>query len=239
MNRFDTIEQVQASQPVRAGDGQSVSSNISQDTQSRDAYSDYRKMHYKNTIPDNRVLVFLTGFCVGMVFFYLTGGKDVGAGNVLDSDHLALLQNFEVNRTGLFSYVIGLRLKQLVLGMICSFSTVGALLAYSIMGWWGFEVGLLIFSLVYQYSIKGILLTFAMLLPHTIFYAIIFLVLFRRYWGSDKKCCHNEATIKNQGQHPRWESIKTIVLILLMFCAGVLCEVYVNPLIMSKVALLF
>lgn len=226
MNRFHTEEQIEQSTVCSVAPEQ-------------DAYIDYRKLHYKNTIPDNRVLVFLTGFCVGMVFFYLTEGKDAGAGSLLDSDHLALLQDFEVNRTGLFEYVTGLRLKQLMLGVICSLSSVGALLAYSVMGWWGFEVGLLIFSLVYQYGVKGILLTFAMLLPHMVFYGTVFLVLFRKYWVSDKKCCHNEATINNKGQHRRWEAVKAIVLVLLMFCAGILCEVYINPEIMRKVALLF
>ena len=38
-------------------------------SEENDAYIDYRKLNYKNTMPDNRVLVFLTGFCIGMVFF--------------------------------------------------------------------------------------------------------------------------------------------------------------------------
>ncbi|MDE6621330.1 MAG: hypothetical protein K2K74_12755, partial [Lachnospiraceae bacterium] len=221
MNKFNTEERVE--KPV-------VCSVIPD----QDAYIDYRKLHYKNTIPDNRVLVFLTGFCVGMVFFYLTGGQNAGVGSLLDSEHLALLQNLEVNRSGFFAYVLGLRIKQLVFGVICALSSVGALMAYSIMGWFGFEVGLIIFSLVYQYGMKGILLTFSMFLPHGICYGILILLIFRNYWLSDRKSCHNESTVKSERLHPKFETIKTVVLVLMLFSAGILCEVYINPEIMRK-----
>ncbi|MDE7418415.1 MAG: stage II sporulation protein M [Lachnospiraceae bacterium] len=226
MNKFNTEEQVEKS---------AVCSVVPE----QDAYIDYRKLHYKNTIPDNRVLVFLTGFCVGMVFFYLTGGQNASVGSLLDREHLALMQNFEVNRSGLFEYVIGLRLRQLLFGVICALSSIGGLMAYSIMGWCGFEVGLIIFTMVYQYGIKGILLTFSMVLPQGIFYGILFMVIFRKYWMSDKKSCHNEMTVKGEHQHHKIETIKTIVLVMLMFSIGILCEVYINPEIMRKIALLF
>ena len=247
MNRFDTVGQYERTMGENVGMDQarfqnistSVSPHVSKNVQSDDAYIDYKKFHYKSTIPDNRVLVFLTGFCVGMVFFYLTKGQNVRTGSLLDSEHLALMQNFEVNRPGFLEYVMGLRLKQLLFGVICALSSVGGLMAYSIMGWCGFEIGLLIFTLVYQYSMKGILLAFSMFLPQGIFYCILFLIIFRKYWVSDKKCCHNEATITNEGRKQKREVVKTVVLVALMFGVGILCEVYINPEIMRKVALLF
>jgi hypothetical protein len=145
-------------------------------SEENDAYIDYRKLNYKNTMPDNRVLVFLTGFCIGMVFFYLSGGQNASARGLLDQEHLVLMQNFEA---GLFEYVLHLRAKQLLLGVICSLSSIGGIVAFSAMGWCGFEIGLMVFSLVYQYGIKGIFLTFSMFLPHGIFYCIVFLILFR------------------------------------------------------------
>ncbi len=174
-----------------------------------------------------------------MVFFYLTGGKNAGERSLLDGEHLALLQDFEVNRLGLFEYVAGVRLRQFLFCVICALSSVGGLMAYSIMGLCGFEVGLLIFTLVYQYSMKGILLTFSMILPQGIFYAILFLIIFRKYWTSDKKSCHNEVTVKSERHRQRLDRIKTVVLGTLMFCIGILSEVYINPEIMRKIALLF
>ena len=65
MNRFEPEEQVEEL-------------SVRSVPEENDAYIDYRKLHYKNTMPDNRVLVFLTGFCIGMVFFYLSGGQNTG-----------------------------------------------------------------------------------------------------------------------------------------------------------------
>lgn len=245
MNRFDTGEQNKNNENIVISSGsigQSGQSEAPKEphiVQNQDAYLDYRKLHYKNTIPDNRVLVFLTGFCVGMVFFYLTGGQHTGAAGLLDREHLMLLQDFEVNRLGLFEYVACLRLKQFLFCVVCALSSVGGLMAYSIMGWCGFETGLIIFTLVYQYGVKGILLTFSMVLPQGIFYCIFFLVIFRGYWTGDKNCCHKEMTIKGERSRQRMDRIQTAVLGILMLAAGVLCEVYINPEIMRKITLLF
>lgn len=237
MNRFDTGAQGGSTVMNDAGLSQPDQDKLPK--VSRDTYIDYRKLHYKNTIPDNRVLVFLTGFCAGMVFFYLTGGQNSGTESLLDQEHLALMQDFEVNRLGLFEYVIGLRLRQFLFCAICALSTVGSLMAYSILGWCGFELGLIIFTLVYQYGMKGILLTFSMILPHGIFYGILFLFVFRGYWTGDKKSCHKEMTVKGGRNHQRVEKVKTFVLNILLFAVGILCEVYINPEIMRKIALLF
>lgn len=242
MNRFDTGEQGGHIVINSGSIGQPIQEEAPKETCSslgQDAYIDYRKLHYKNTIPDNRVLVFLTGFCVGMVFFYLTGGQHTSAAGLLDREHLMLMQDFEVNRLGLFEYVVGLRLKQFLFCVVCALSSVGGLMAYSVMGWCGFEIGLIIFTLVYQYGMKGILLTFSMVLPQGIFYCILFLVIFRGYWTGDKKCCHKEMTIKGERSRQRISRIQTVVLGILMLAAGVLCEVYINPEIMRKITLLF
>lgn len=210
MNKFDTGERIETA----------------------DAYIDYRKMRYKNTVPDSRVLVFFMGFCAGMVFFYLSGGQGMGTGGLLDRENLLKLQNFEVSRSGLFEYVSVLRVKQLLFCIICSFSSIGCLLAYSVVGWYGFEAGLIIFSLVYQYGIKGIFLAFSMFLPQGVFYTAVFLIVFSRYWPGDTKCCHKEVTEKVK-------NIKKIILVLALSCIGVLCEIYINPEIVRKIALFF
>lgn len=197
-----------------------------------DAYIDYRKFHYNNTVPDSRVLVFLTGFCMGMVFFYLSKGQGGGMGRLLDREHLIKLHDFEVNKPGLFGYVAGLRIKQLLFCVICSLGSMGGILAYSIAGWYGFEAGLIIFSLVYRYSIRGIFLAVSMLLPQWVFYTAVFLIVFGRCWQSDTICCHNEATEK-------MAKFKKIILVSVLFATGVLSEVYVNPGIVGKIALLF
>lgn len=60
MNKFNTEERIEDVTNVSDGN---------------DAYIDYRKFHYRNTVPDSRVLVFLTGFCIGMVFLFVQRKK--------------------------------------------------------------------------------------------------------------------------------------------------------------------
>ncbi len=35
------------------------------------------------------------------------------------------------------------------------------------------------------------------------------------------------------------EAVKTVLLVLAVFCVGILCEIYINPEIMRKIALFF
>ena len=230
MNKFNTEERID----------NNVVCNISN---MNDTYEVYRKRYYRNTVPDGRILVFLTGFCIGMVFFYLFRGKGMNVGGsaagLLNRDHLVQLQDFEVYQSGLFEYVFALRLKQLMIITICSLSTIGGMLAYSILGLYGFEAGLVIFSLVYKYGIKGIFFMISMFLPHGIFYLAIFLIVFSKYWMSDTICCHKEMTEGKNGRHKKIESFKKIVLIFILFIIGALCEIYVNPELIKRVVLLF
>lgn len=227
MNRFDTEESTD----------NVVMSSASVKKNAYDGYGAYRKRYERNTMPDSRILVFLTGFCAGMVFFYMLRGKDAGVFGWADQEHLARLRDFEVYQSGLFEYVSGLRIKQLFFCIICSLSTISGALAYAIMGWYGFEAGLIVFSLVYQYGIKGILLTFSMFLPHGIFYMIVFLAIFSRAWGRSAGSCHNGAT--ENVRHKKMERMKRIVLVLGLFLIGMLCEIYINPELIKKVALFF
>ena len=63
-------------------------------------------------MPDSRILVFLTGFCIGMVFFYLFRGKGMNVGGsaagLLNRDHLVQLQDFEVYQSGQFVHSVQL-----------------------------------------------------------------------------------------------------------------------------------
>lgn len=236
MNKFNTEETIDNIAVYNV-------SGVSNKNDTYDAYEVYRKKYDRNAMPDSRVLVFLTGFCIGMVFFYLSKGKNAGAGGsaagLLNREHLVQLQNFEVYQSGLFEYVFGLRIKQLLFCIICSLSTIGGMLAYSILGWYGLETGIIIFSLVYQYGIKGIFLTFSMFLPQGIFYLAVFLIIFHPYWQSDTKSCHKEMTEKENGRHKKIEAFKKILLIFALFIIGILCEIYINPEIIRKMALFF
>lgn len=203
---------------------------------------EYSKLYYKNTVPDSRVLVFLTGFCLGMVFFYFSGIKLMGAGRLpaaFSMDNISRLHDFDFYAAGLFEYVTGVRLGQLLLMFICVTSTMRVLFSYAILGWAGFELGIMMFTLVYQYGLKGLLLSVLLLIPHWLFFFAVFLLLFNRYWSGDKTAYHNYGTITENGLQNKFTKVKRIAVILLLWLVGILSEVYINPEIIKKIALFF
>jgi len=236
MNRFDTEENKKSEENKVCVECINVNSIAGSTQNDKNLYTEYKQMHYKNTMPDSRILVFLTGFCIGMVFFYLLRGNNT---TPFDKEQLMWLQNINLNYTGLLEYIFGLRFGQLAFCAICALSTLGGVLAYLIMGWYGFELGVIIFSLVYQYGMKGIFLTISMFVPQGIFYVIAFLLIFHKCWNSNGKYYHKEETITKKGRLDKLNKIKKPAIILCVFGMGVLCEVYINPILVKKIALFF
>jgi hypothetical protein len=237
MNRFDT-EEMTGSKNIVAADNE-------QETENKNvSYNDvsYRSIYYKKSVPDSRLIVFLGGVCVGMIFFYALNGVHI-------SKNLESLPNVEqllelqlpddIGQSGLFERVLRLRLKQIAFWGICSICSIGSLIAYSLLGWYGFELGILFFSWAYQCGIKGIFFSTVMLLPHGIFYIIIFLIIFNKYWKNDTKYYHKEAVKKNNVRYKIIYVIKKIIIIFSLLLIGIFCEIIINPAIIRKLALLF
>lgn len=202
----------------------------------------YHKIYYKNAVPDSRALVFLAGFCFGMVFFYLSGIKLIGGQylpSALSADSIARLYNFDFNAAGLFEYVTYKRLGQLAFLLICATSFLSSAFSYAILGWGGFELGVMMFTLVYQYGIKGLLFSIMLLLPHGIFFFSVFLLLFQKYGKGDEKAYHNSDVITGGRAHNKFTKVKKAIVILALWLTGILLEVYINPEIIKKLSVLF
>lgn len=204
--------------------------------------NEYHRLYYKNTVPDSRVLVFLTGFCLGMVFFYFSGIKLIGEGRMpaaLSMENISRLHDFDFNAAGLFEYVSGVRLGQLLFMLICAAGAMRMLFSYIILGCGGFELGIMMFTLVYQYGLKGLLLSVLLLVPHWIFFFAVFWMLFNGGGIGDKTAYHNYSKITGNGIQNRLTKVKKIAGILLLWLVGILSEVYINPEIIKKLALFF
>lgn len=202
----------------------------------------YQKIYYRNAVPDSRVLVFLTGFCLGMVFFYLSGARLVGGQYIpaaLSSEQIARLHDFDFNAAGLFEFIMCKRLGQLFLLLICATSILRGVFSYAMLGWGGFELGVMMFTLVYQYGLKGLLLSLLLLVPHGIFFVGVFLLLFQKIWLGDKNALHNDTAITENRFHNQFTKVRKAIVILALWLAGILSEIYINPEIIKKIAILF
>lgn len=202
----------------------------------------YHKIYYKNAVPDSRVLVFLTGFCLGMVFFYLSGMKLIGGQyfpSALSADSIAKLHDFDFYKAGLLEYVMYKRLGQLFFLLVCATSVLKSFFSYTILGWGGFEMGVMVFTLVYQYGLKGLLFSASLLVPHGIFFILVFLLIFHKNQEGDEKTYHNCGVITENRSHNKFTKVKKAIVIFTLWFTGILSEIYINPEIIKKIALLF
>lgn len=238
MNRFGTYE---GNKPVQnPAEREPVRTEAVREEAPR-AEVVYKRMRYRNTVPDGRMLVFMTGFCLGMVFFYLSGGIK-GNGDFIRGlfsiDSFSEIKNFLVNKGGLLEYIFGVRFGQLIFVLLCATSTVGGVLAYGLLGWCGFELALLVFAAVYQYGVLGLLLSVLLFLPHGIFYAFALLLVFRKAWKANKGAVSGNGK-KRRGLPARLVEARNFLIILGIFFLGILSETYINPEILKRLALLF
>lgn len=243
MNRFGTYEGNKSVQPPAGEEAvrtKQPPKELSQKEAPR-AEVVYKRMHYRNTVPDGRMLVFMTGFCLGMVFFYLSGGIK-GNGDfirgIFSIDSFSEVKNFLVNKGGLLEYILGIRFGQFIFVLLCATSTIGGVLAYGILGWCGFELALLVFAAVYQYGVLGLLFSVLLFLPHGIFYAFVLLIVFNKAWKTNKEAASGRASGK-RGLSRHLAEVRNFLIIMGIFFMGVLSETYINPEILKRLALLF
>lgn len=239
MNRFNTYEGSRTTQSHMGGEP--VRTEAAPEETPR-AEVVYKKMSHRNTIPDGRMLVFMTGFCLGMVFFYLSGGIK-GNGDFIRGlfsiESFSQIKNFLVYKGGLLEYIFGIRLGQFVFILLCATSTLGAVLAYGILGWCGFELALLVFAAVYQYGVSGILFSALLFFPHGIFYALMLLLVFQKEWKADREKQYEKSLRTHGSLSKRLTGLRNFLVVLVIFLLGVLSETYINPEILKRFALFF
>jgi hypothetical protein len=175
--------------------------------------SEYKRVKYRRLKPDKRALVFAIGGVLGIVSFYLLGGGDIILSESFWRSSFSVTEH-----TGLFQYVFSIRFKQLMFLLICSFSYFGNLMAYGTLGVMGFEFVLIFLTFVYNYKLKGILISIAMLLPQGIFYILLLSIIFERCYDDGNPSIYKEKAIT------LWKIIMGVIL----FFLGFLCETCIN-----------
>jgi hypothetical protein len=180
-------------------------------------YDNYRKIRYKSKIPDNRIIVMAVGFLLGVIYFYKFKPENLDIYNSV---------SFEYDYSEIFQHILAVRLKQFIFCIICSFNYIGIVLAYGLAGWIGFEFGLILFFLVYNYKFMGIILGISMTLPHGIFYLMLFLLIFEGSWYGK--------TYKNETGDTKKKVLWKATIAVILLLVAILCEIFVNTLCMQK-----
>lgn len=165
------------------------------------------------------MLVFLTGFVLGISLICLFPDVLVAQSGFLDPDSLTGLYETEPDRNGLFLYCIRQRFEMAAFLVLLSAAGLGGLGAWVWCGGCGLGSGMMLTALSWRYGMKGLFFFVSCLLPHQLLLIPGFLMLI--CW-----CVH------------RMEK-RRIFLPLTAIACGCLVEGYISPLAVRFVLMIF
>lgn len=207
---------------------------------------DSHVVNYKRNIMHNKKLVFfIAGLFIGIVFFAYTHIYLTEYGDTLGVQRIVGVREIDIHKNGVIQYIFCVRIKQLLMLILCASSFITPIIMYLIAGYLGFGFGIVLLSALYKYGIKGIFLGAMMFFPHGIFYLLIFLIIFykidkdgARYYKKDtcKECIRsNNRTIFKRIAF----NVGDMVLIVMLQCLGILSEAYISTWIVEKISIFF
>lgn len=135
-------------------------------------------------------------------------------------------------RESYFFYVLRMRLIEIGAIWLLSMTAFGSMALWGTIGWLGFICGVRISLGTMVFGRSGILYFLCSILPQALFYVPALLFLFVRGFQI-------YAFMKRQkdwGQYRRIRMTKDILLLiitLLLFLPGIICECYINPLVLK------
>lgn len=165
------------------------------------------------------LLFYLAGFLVGILY-----------ANLISKDHTAVTGIFneyflnEYLRTKIVPedylwYLVRIRLIPFACMCVLGLTRFKRGVVIAVLIWTGFLGGIVIVTGFLRMGVFGLVLCFAGLLPHFIFYILAYAVVLWYFYTSKTS---------------RWNTSKTVFTVV-VFCMGMIMEGYVNPILMKMV----
>lgn len=199
----------------------------------------------KNIMRNKKAVAFMIGLCIGILIFAYEHIFSSDCADIIDVQQIKVIRGIDIKNSGVVQYIFHIRVKQLLLLILCSSSIIAPLFMYLITGYLGFGIGIVFLSALYQYGIKGIILGTMLFFPHGIFYLLIFLIIFYKI-GKNGTKYYQKDIYENCIQRDRRTVFKRVVfgvgdliLVVMLLCLGILSEAYINIAIIKKAMLLF
>ena len=136
----------------------------------------------------------------------------------------ALLKGTASAYSGYFGYLLGIRLVPIAVLWICLLTPYGGEGLCVAALWYGVCCGAVISGAVLLYGIGGLLLFLTAIFPQYVFYVMIFLQMIAKH-ELRKNSRHGQAVILSG-------EIGFLLVVAVLFLAGVLLETYLNPLLL-------
>jgi len=170
--------------------------------------------------------IFTVGVFAGMVIMNLGKSTLLENTGFLDEYTLYQMKYMTVDSSALFYYVLGKRMKMLLILAVLSTTYLGIFVCGGITLWYGVCAGAFLAASVLRYGIKGILFVVVGLFPQYIVYVpamVILLLWCMRIYGK----IYFE---KTEISVPR--SLMQLLGILLVFIVGCVLESFLNPVLL-------
>lgn len=165
------------------------------------------------------MLSLAVGFFIGILYENMVSKTGNYRMDLFRKSYLEEYLQIEVIAKEYLWYVVKTRFITLAIFFILSCVKWKKIFAIFSVGIIGICFGMLTSSAVLQIGAKGILLCFAGLFPHGIFYGLVYGMLFTYWYGYPQR---------------HWNHTKT-VFVVFMFLVGILMETYVNPIIVKGI----
>lgn len=168
-------------------------------------------LHTKKQLP----ALFIPGFLIGILYANFIVNRQIASPDIFSEYFLKQYAVADIVPGEYFFYLIRVRLVPFFLVFGLAFTKFRKLSAWAVVLWTGFSGGMILTMASVSVGIKGILLCIIGILPQFLLYIPAYAVLVLHCLAYPKS---------------RWNSQKTF-FILGMTAAGILLELYVNPLL--------
>ena len=162
---------------------------------------------------------FFGGFLLGIAFVCLTYQTMVWNTDFLGRESFIRISQLEINKNGLFFYVICNRLECVAFLLLFSAAGMAGVVCMLFAGWSGITSGIMLTVLSIRYGIKGIFLFCGCIFPQQLF-------LIPGFWLLFEVCC-----IKKQKRH--------VVFSVAAIMVGCVVEAYINPVFLKLILKIF
>ncbi len=171
---------------------------------------------------------FLIGFFAGIALLVFARTWFLGSGNLMGAERTHNIGYLDIHKNRLFFYVLGLRMRTVLLRLLLSWAPFGRFVRHGYKAWYGFCFGMILTASYAVYGVKGLWLVCICLFPQILLYIPAFVLL-----------CHISGRISELhaggfGTAGIRQLLTGIGIVFLLVLAGCLVEGYVNSVIVMK-----
>lgn len=178
------------------------------------------------------IIIFFIGLLGGVLIVNLLKESFLNQAGILSDYFIRQYKYLEIDSGELFCYILGKRLKWILLLWILGFTVIGLLAGGIFTLWMGFTTGTLLSIGVLKLGVRGILFCIGAVFPQGLIYIPAWLLLL---YGIYQRSGGRLLERKGTGRKPELKYILLIVGICLFTILGILLESSINPWIVKLV----